>query len=185
MVPGTRLDRNTAAMGMQLRSVSRSGWSYSCWNGARTKSLPQSPQKRFINAPCGQADACRQDDFAFWQGREARRSGPDRVFMVSRDAQLPGSSPSCARGRLPFGNHIRERAFRRDAPRAPVLSSWAVGRLGSALPLGLNRRVCDSRICGSTSLCVLLAVLVALPGADFSDLVYALAGWQQSGGGNA
>ena len=68
VVPGTRLDRNTAATGMQLRSISRSGWSYSCWNDARTKSLPQSPQKRFINAPCGQADACRQDDFAFWQG---------------------------------------------------------------------------------------------------------------------
>jgi surface polysaccharide O-acyltransferase-like enzyme len=30
VVPGTRLDRNTAANGTQLRSVSRSGWSCSC-----------------------------------------------------------------------------------------------------------------------------------------------------------
>jgi len=31
VVPGTRLDRNTAATGMRLRSVSRSGWSCSGW----------------------------------------------------------------------------------------------------------------------------------------------------------
>jgi hypothetical protein len=39
VVPGTRLDRNTAARGMQLRSVSRSGWSCS-------RSLPRWPAHR-------------------------------------------------------------------------------------------------------------------------------------------
>jgi len=154
---------------------------------------------------------CREDDFALGRlgvdddpGIVVSRVGrllaryrrlDARVQIEYSWSALMRSYPAvllhaCARGLLPFDKHNRERAFRRDAAGAQVLSGWAVGRLGSELPSGLNGRLCRSRICGQPSGCVLPPWLISvcwrgrllLPGVNFSDLVSAGNGLIEIGG---